>query len=145
MASPSGLKHYYNTANPFEKRFGYHRAVRKGPFILVSGTTALDPNTGLLQHPGSAELQARAAFEEALRAVTALGGEVGDVIRVRMFVARQEDTEGIGKAFSSFFNVEAPDVDAEMGTAATMIVVGKGGFVDSEMLVEIELDAVVNY
>ena len=31
----------------------------------------------------------------------------------------------------------------EVGTAATMIVVGKGGFVDSGMLVEVELDSVV--
>ena len=34
-------------------------------------------------------------------------------------------------------------MDDEGGTAATMIVVGNGGFVDPEMLVEVELDAVV--
>ena len=41
------------------------------------------------------------------------------------------------------FNSEVDGVDGEMGTAATMIVVGNGGFVDSVMLVEVELDAVV--
>jgi enamine deaminase RidA (YjgF/YER057c/UK114 family) len=68
---------------------------------------------------------------------------VGDVVRVRMYVARQEDTEEVGVAFSGLFNNEVDGVDDEVGTAATMIVVGKGGFVDPEMLVEVELDAVV--
>jgi enamine deaminase RidA (YjgF/YER057c/UK114 family) len=137
--SPSGTKQYYTTHNPFEARFGYHRAVRKGPFIFVSGTTALDPSTGKLQHPGNAEVQAMATFKEALRAVIALGGDSGDVIRVRMFVARKEDTEGVGEAFAAFFKGRG---ETEVGTAATMIVVG--GFVDEEMLVEIEMDAVVS-
>jgi enamine deaminase RidA (YjgF/YER057c/UK114 family) len=143
LSSPLSIKHHHNTTNPFEKRFGYHRGVRKGPFIFVSGTTALNPTTGILQHPGNALLQASAAFNEALRAITALGGGVGDVVRVRMFVARQEDTEEVGVAFSGLFNNEIDGVDDEVGTAATMIVVGKGGFVDPEMLVEVELDAVV--
>lgn len=144
MASPAGTKQYYDTSNPFEKRFGYHRAVRKGPFIFVSGTTAIDPETGVLRNPGNAFLQAKAAFSEALRGIKALSGNVGDVIRVRMFVASQEDTEEVGMAFSDMFNENTPGVDPEVGTAATMIVVGRGGFVDPKMLVEIELDAVVS-
>ena len=68
---------------------------------------------------------------------------MGDVVRVRMYVARQEDTEEVGVAFSGLFNIEIDGVDDEVGTAATMIVVGNGGFVDSGMLVEVELDAVV--
>jgi len=142
-SSQKGAKQYYDTANPFEKRFGYHRAVRKGPFIFVSGTTAISPETGVLQNPGNAALQAGTAFNEALRAIRALGGDVEDVIRVRMFVAKQEDTEGVGKAFSDVFNAASSGEDSGIGTAATMLVVGEGGFVDPKMLIEVELDAVV--
>ena len=32
---------------------------------------------------------------------------------------------------------------SDVGTAATMLVLGQGGFVDKEMVVEIEMDAVL--
>jgi enamine deaminase RidA (YjgF/YER057c/UK114 family) len=85
--SPSGPKWYLSTDNPFEKKFGYHRAVRKGPFIYVSGTTAIDPETGKIESPDDAFLQAYATLETVEEAVKELGGEREDVVRVRMFVA----------------------------------------------------------
>ena len=85
--SPSGQKSYFTTANTYEKKFGYHRAIRKGPFIFVSGTTALDPETWKIQHPGNAYLQAMTAMEATIDAVKKLGGSNGDICRVRMFVA----------------------------------------------------------
>ncbi|KAF9230442.1 hypothetical protein BU15DRAFT_57230, partial [Melanogaster broomeanus] len=33
-------------SNPYEKKFGYCRAVKRGSFIFVSGTTAIDVDTG---------------------------------------------------------------------------------------------------
>lgn len=141
-SSPSGAKQFYDTANPYEKRFGYHRAVRKGPFIFVSGTTAIDPTTGVLEGREDAYFQAVCAFQEGLKAVTALGGSVGDVVRLRMYVARHEDTEEVGKAFSFHFKGATDRALEEAGAAATMLVVGS--FVDPEMLVEIELDAIVS-
>lgn len=75
-----------DTPNPFESLFGYHRAVRKGPFIFVSGTTALLPNN-TVAFPNNSFAQAKAAFEIAVAAVEKLGGCKRDVCRVRMFVA----------------------------------------------------------
>ena len=83
-------KTYVSTKNIFEQRFGYHRAVRKGPFIFVSGTTALDPETGYVQCPDDAYGQASAAFHTGLKAIEALGGKAADVCRVRMFVGVSE-------------------------------------------------------
>ncbi|TFK87542.1 YjgF-like protein [Polyporus arcularius HHB13444] len=123
----------FRTNNPYEKQFGYSRAVRKGPFIFVSGTTSLDPDSGELRHPGSAYDQAKATFDEIVRAVTALGGTKSDIVRVRMFVAKDEDTGRVGDALR--------DALGGVGPAATMIVGAR--FVSSEMLVEIEADAVV--
>lgn len=84
--SPSGAKSYFTTANTFEKKFGFHRAVRKGPFIFVAGTTALNPDTGEIDHPNDAFLQANATMAICMGAVKQLGGKLEDVVRVRMFI-----------------------------------------------------------
>ncbi|EJF56785.1 YjgF-like protein [Dichomitus squalens] len=124
-------RHFTN--NPYENKFGYSRAVRKGPFIFISGTTSIDPTSGELRYPGSAYDQARAIFSEIVRAVEVLGGRKGDIVRVRMFVAEDRDTGKVGQALK--------DVLGDVGPAATMIVGSR--FVSSDMLVEIEADAVV--
>ena len=82
-----GNKTFHTTSNPYEKSFGYHRAVRKGPFIFVSGTTSLSPATALVRGPGDAALQAEYAFYEAITALEKLGGKREDVCRVKIFVA----------------------------------------------------------
>ena len=90
-------KTFFTTPNPYEKRFGYHRAVRKGGFIIVSGTTAMkmpgDERTDLDQQDGSkvhfpknAKKQAKLAMDRCTEAVEKLGGKKADVVRVRMFV-----------------------------------------------------------
>ncbi|KAG6860791.1 hypothetical protein C0995_007597 [Termitomyces sp. Mi166 len=123
----------YTTANPYEAQFGYSRAVRRGPFIFVSGTTSVDPTTGVVQHPGSAHEQALKIFYEIIRAIEALGGTRQDVMRIRMFVTADEDTNDVGRALKENFG--------DVGPAATMIVGAE--FVRAEMKVEIEADAVV--
>lgn len=117
---------------------GYHRAVRRGSFIFVSGTTALTAVAGYVRCPGDAAGQMTIAIEESLKAIKALGGKgAEDVVRVRMFVNKNEDCPEAGKAFKKIFGQ-----DDGNGVAATMLVV-PGGFVDREMLVEIEMDAMV--
>lgn len=157
----------FTTANPFEQNFGYHRAVRRGPFIAVSGTTALrllssrsptsaDPpptkhNTepsSKVHSPGDAYGQAIHVFNTCVSAIEAVGGKKEDVIRVRMFVANGDDCGVVGDAFRATFGGQPLGVDDEaskqdlVAATATMIVV-PGGFVDPEILVEIEVDAFV--
>ncbi|OBZ67718.1 hypothetical protein A0H81_12169 [Grifola frondosa] len=84
----------YQTANPYEQEFGYSRAVRRGPFIFVSGTTSIDPASGKLLHPESAYEQARTIFAEIFKAIGALGGTKADVVRVRMREVRLAGGEG---------------------------------------------------
>ena len=124
---------HHRTNNPYEAEFGYSRAVRKGPFIFVSGTTSIDPVSGELRYPGSAYDQARAIFGEIVRVVDTLGGSKSDVVRVRMFVAEDEDMVKVGEALK--------DALGDVSPAATMIVGSR--FVSPDMLVEIEADAVV--
>ena len=123
----------YSSSNPYELRFGYSRAVRKGPYIFVSGTTSIDPESGHVRHGDSAYLQTLVIFREIINAIERLQGTKKDVARVRMFVTEQNDTEAVGRALKETFGDVRP--------AATMIVGSR--FVDKEMKVEIEADAVV--
>jgi enamine deaminase RidA (YjgF/YER057c/UK114 family) len=151
---------HYRTNNPYESIIGYSRAVRRGPFIFVSGTTALDPNSissacpdGIVLHAdGTAYDQAVVAFGEAIRAVEALGGKRGDVVRVRMYVASTDRKEGAGDGEGEPGESEGDMSDGvgramkealgDVAPAATMILGVK--FVRKEMKVEIELDAVAD-
>jgi enamine deaminase RidA (YjgF/YER057c/UK114 family) len=81
------VRAHHSTANPYEKSFGYYRAVRRGPFIFVSGTTAIDSTTQTLQALGDASAQTAIAIQECISAVEALHGKRTDICRVRMFIA----------------------------------------------------------
>ncbi|KAJ3491573.1 hypothetical protein NLI96_g607 [Meripilus lineatus] len=129
----SGHIQNFQTDNPYEKKWGYSRATRRGPFIFVSGTTAVDLETGKIPPGLSAYGQAKIIFAEILKAVNALGGRREDITRVRMFVTLDEDFEDVGRALKESLGEIAP--------AATGIVGAR--FVSPDMKVEIEADAVV--
>ncbi|KAL4246656.1 RutC-like superfamily protein [Abortiporus biennis] len=109
------MSQLFKTANPYESQWGYSRAVRKGPFIFVSGTTAVDTSTGFIPPNLSAYEQAQLIFKEIIRAVEGLGGRKEDITRVRMFVEKDEEFEQVGKALKESLG--------EVGPAATGIVV----------------------
>ncbi|KAF8073975.1 YjgH family protein [Lyophyllum atratum] len=123
----------HKTTNPYESQFGYSRAVRRGPFIFVSGTTSIDTANGTVLYPKSAYNQALKIFSEIMLAIQALGGTRNDIMRVRMFVTADEDSGDVGRAMKDALGGVEP--------AATMIIGAK--FVRPEMKVEIEADALV--
>ncbi|KAF4566099.1 hypothetical protein EYR36_011514 [Pleurotus pulmonarius] len=128
---PEQMKRF-TTSNPYEDAFGYSRAVRRGPYIFVSGTTSIDPTTGAVLFRESAYLQTNQIFKEIIRALEALGASKEDVVRLRIFVTEQSDADEVGRAMKESFE--------DVGPAATMIVGAK--FVRAEMKVEIEADAI---
>ena len=113
------------------------RGVRQGPFIFTSGTTSVSTgstSTPTILHPSSAFHQAlQALSSEIIRALEALGGTNEEVVRVRMFVTRDEDSGEVGRALREVFG--------DVGPAATMILGVR--FVSEKLKVEIEADAVV--
>ncbi|KAJ8081939.1 hypothetical protein PM082_007785 [Marasmius tenuissimus] len=143
----STITRTFSTTNPYEQKFRYCRAVRKGPFIFVAGTTAIDPETGTLLHPDSVYDQAAQIFNEIARAVEGLGGTKEDIVRVRMFVKDAADQGKVAEAlknsgFGPSKGSEGNDPSANgPGPAATMIA--GATFVQDEMKVEIEAEAVV--
>ena len=119
------------TAAPWAATVGYSRAVRVGNTIHVSGTAAVGDD-GTIVAPGDAYEQARRCLEIILAALEQLGAAPGHVVRTRMYVRQPEDWEAVGRAHGEVF--------ASVRPATTMVFTG---FIDPDMLVEIEADAIV--
>ncbi len=117
---------------PWEATVGYSRAVRMGPFVYVAGTTAVDEN-GQVVGPGDAYQQAVFILQKIEKALLAAGARLSDVVRTRMFVVDAADWPEIGRAHGEFFGDVRP--------AATLVEVAR--LIESELLVEIEVDAVI--
>lgn len=122
----------HSTGTPWEKSVAYSRAVRVGPYVFVSGTTASDEH-GQTVAVGDAYQQAKYALRKIENALTAFGAKLSDVVRTRMFVTDISRWEEIGKAHGETFSGINP--------AATMVEVQR--LINPDHLVEIEVDAIV--
>ncbi len=121
-----------SSGTKWEDIVGYSRAVRIGNVIEVAGTTAMDGD----QLIGKDDMyaQSKFIFEKIEKALQQAGASMTDVVRTRMYVTDISRWEEVGRAHGEFFRSIKP--------ASTMVEIS--GLVNPDMLVEIEVTAIVS-
>jgi len=123
----------FSSGTKWEPIVGYSRAVRVGNVVYVSGTTATGSD-GDLVGVGDAKAQTEQTLRNIQRALESLGAKLEDVVKTRIYVTDIEKWQEIGTAHGQVFKNVRP--------VTTMIEVKR--LINSEMLVEIEAEAVLN-
>jgi enamine deaminase RidA (YjgF/YER057c/UK114 family) len=113
-----------SSKSEFETAVGYSRAVRTGPYVAISGTTAAG---------NTIADQAREALRRIENALIEAGASLTDVVRTRMFVTDISRWREVGAVHAEVFGDIRP--------AATMVEVS--ALISPELMVEIEADAYV--
>lgn len=119
------------SGSEYEKTYSYARAIVLGQQVLISGTTGYDYLADTLAEGAGA--QARQIFRNAQNALGQVGGTLRDVVRVRIYIARNEDYDAVMDAFAEAFRGVDP--------ACTTV---QAGLFDPEIRVEMDMDAVLD-
>ncbi|MBP2237710.1 enamine deaminase RidA (YjgF/YER057c/UK114 family) [Sinorhizobium kostiense] len=117
-----------SSGSPFEKAAGYSRAVVKGDWCFVSGTTGYDYATMIM--PETVEEQARNCLKTIGGALEEAGFSLSDVVRNHYYVTDASFSDRVFPIFGEVFGDIRP--------AATMVVCD---LIRPEMLIEIEVTA----
>jgi enamine deaminase RidA (YjgF/YER057c/UK114 family) len=112
--------------SPYEQAFSFSRIVTAGDFVMIGGTTSVDPCGFVL---------GETPYEQAVEILRKLGHELSragsapaNVVHLRVYVTDISRAEEVGRAVGEAF--------AEIRPLMTMIEVS--GLIDPRMLVEIE-------
>jgi enamine deaminase RidA (YjgF/YER057c/UK114 family) len=117
--------------SPYEVEFGFSRVVKAGPFVLVGGTTSVNPDGVVLG--GSPYDQTIEVLRKVEHELSRAGAGLADVIQTRFYVTDVSRAGECGRAHGDVFGQVRP----------LMTLVEVSGLIDPRMLVEIEAVAYV--
>lgn len=117
---------------PWEEEVGYCRVLKSGNLVFVTGTAPVDPE-GEVHAPGDGLAQARRCLDIIRESLAQLGIGMESVVRTRMFTTDIDRWRDYGRAHREVFGDHPP--------TTTLVEVSR--LIHSDMLIEIEADAVV--
>ena len=115
--------------SPFEGMYGFSRVAQVGQFVLVGGTTSVDPSgfvVGVTPYEQTVEI-----IRKLLHELGRTGLTPDDVVQSRVYVTDISRSDEVGRAHGESFG--------EIRPLMTMVEVS--ALIDPRMLVEIELVA----
>ncbi len=130
MAEPNDGRQRIPPLSPFEEQAKFTRAMRVGDRIIVAGNIGTEADGTINPDAGR---QAERCFEQIIDYIQQLGGQSGDIVRVRMFVTDIADAMAVTNAFTAACGHARPT-----GTLVAVAALAGPGF-----KVEIEAEAIV--
>ncbi len=118
------------TGTAWEGTAGFSRAVRRGGYVWISGTTAI--HRSRVVGRTDPEAQAHFVIDKIDAAIRSLGGRLEDVVRTRVYIRDASMWEAVARVHGERFGHILP--------ATTMI---QAGLIGDASLVEIEAEAMV--
>ena len=122
-------RHMYTTGSRGEFQFGFSRAVRHGNKVRVAGTAGIGEDGQVVSDDVIEQM--RAAIGTVKASLEDLGCTMEDVIMTRVYVRNAADIQNVAVVHGEVFRDIRP--------AMTIV---KVDFIDAEILVEIEAEAV---
>ena len=117
-----------SSGSPFEKTYGYSRAVIDGDYVFVSGVTGYDYETMTMSE--DVLEQAEQCFQTIQRVLTEAGSSLKQIVRVHYIVPKREDFHACAEVLGKYLGDIRP--------AATMFI---AGLLEEGMKIEIEVTA----
>ncbi len=82
-----------SSGSPFERTYGYSRALVRGDEVLIAGTTGYD--YARMAMPDDVAEQTRNIYATFAEVMKEAGGELADIVRLRTFVTDAADCEPV--------------------------------------------------
>ncbi|MDO5603764.1 MAG: RidA family protein [Paracoccus sp. (in: a-proteobacteria)] len=120
--------HRISTGSPFEAAMGYSRAVIRGPWCFVSGTTGYDYAS--MTMPEDVADQARNCLATIAATLNEAGFAMRDIVRVQYTLTDPALVDSVAPVLGEHM--------ADVLPAATMVI---AGLIRPEMKIEIEVTA----
>lgn len=104
--APDTVRRFIQSGSRWEELAGYSRAVVDGDWIMVSGTIGQDFATG--EFPLTADAQCELALDTIAAALAEAQSNLGDVVRVRVYVPDRADVIAVSHVLRRRFGANRP-------------------------------------